>query len=211
VTVDHLSADVHREHHVVNQTLGSRYPGVDADHAIVVHPGIASYPGILDRFCAHHADRGVDVWKLDARFSPEGWAEDVATWGAHVAQTTRLPVFVVGSSRSAADIYRALPVSEVFVGAVLIGDASPPVLPEQLDSSLRQNTKPVLFILGENDMDSWPEVAKAAAAAAGPLEMHTHPDDVSRLLMNAEACSDVVLEWCLRQLSNHLNPTWRFE
>ena len=89
----------------MHQMLGSCHPGVDADHAIVVYSGSASRPGILDTFCAHHADRGVDVWKLDARFSPEGWAEDVATWGAHVAQTTRLPVFVVGSSRSAADIY----------------------------------------------------------------------------------------------------------
>ena len=176
MTVDHLPGDVRCEQHVMNQMLGSRYPGVDADHAIVVHSGNASRPGILDSFCAHHADRGVDVWKLDGHFSPEGWAEGVAAWGAHVAQTTRLPVFLVGSTRRAADIYRALHVSDVFFGAVLIGDAGPPVLPEPLDPSLRQNTKPVFFILGEKDMDSWPEVAKAAAAAAGPVEMHTLPE-----------------------------------
>jgi pimeloyl-ACP methyl ester carboxylesterase len=175
---------------------GSHYPGVDADHAIVVHSGNASRPGILDSFCAHHAGRGVDVWKLDARF------------GAHVAKTTRLPVFLVGSTRSAADIYRALHISDVFLGAVLIGDAGPPVLPDPLDPPLRQNTKPVFFILGQQDMDSWPEVAKAAAAAAGPVEMHTLP---GLMLSHAAACSDVVLEWCLRQLSNHLNPAWRFE
>ena len=149
MTVDHLPGDVRCEQHVMNQMLGSRYPGVDADHAIVVHSGNASRPGILDSFCAHHADRGVDVWKLDGHFSPEGWAEGVAAWGAHVAQTTSLPVFLVGSTRRAADIYRALHVSDVFFGAVLIGDAGPPVLPEQLDPSLRQNTKPVFFILGE--------------------------------------------------------------
>jgi hypothetical protein len=145
----------------------------------------------------------VDVWKLDARSSPEGWAEDVATWSAHVAQTTRLPVLMMGSTRNAADIYRALQISDVFVGAVLIGGASPPVLPEPLDPSGRHNTKPVFFIPGEKDIDSWPEVAKAAAAAAGPVNglMLSHP----------EACSDVVLEWCLRQLSNHLNPAWKFE
>ena len=160
----------------------------------------------------HHAGRGVDVWKLDAHVSPQGWAEDVAAWGAHVTQTTSLPVFLVGSTDSAADIYRALEVSDAFFGAVLIGDASPPLLPEPLDPSLRQSTKPVLFILGEKDIDSWPEVAKAAAAAAGPVELHTLPDDVhGRMLSHPEACSDVVLEWCLRQLSNHLNPTWRFE
>jgi pimeloyl-ACP methyl ester carboxylesterase len=195
----------------MHQMLGSRYRGVDADHAIVVHPEIASRPDIVDSFCAHHADRGVDIWKLDARFSPEGWTEDVAAWGAHVAQTTGLPVFMVGSIRRAADIYRALHASDVFVGAVLIGDARPPVLPEPLDPSLRHNTKPVFFILGEKDIDSWPEVAKAAAAAAGPVELHTLPDNVDGpMLSHPEACSDVVLEWCLRQLSNHLNPTWRF-
>jgi pimeloyl-ACP methyl ester carboxylesterase len=119
---------------------------------------------------------------------------------------------MVGSTRRAADIYRALHVSDVFFGAVLIGDAIPPVLPEPLDPSLRHNTKPVLFILGETDMDSWPEVAKAAAATAGPVELHTLSDDVHGLMLShPEACSDVVLEWCLRQLSNHLNPVWKFE
>jgi hypothetical protein len=145
----------------MNQMLGSRYPGVDPDHALVVHSANASRPGILDSFCAHHASRGVDVWELDTRFSSEGWAEDVAAWGAHVAQTTRLPVFVVGSTRSAADIYRALQVSDVFFGAVLIGDASPPVFPEPLDPSLRQNTKPVFFILGKRTSTlgpRWPKL-----------------------------------------------------
>ena len=208
MTVDHIPSDVRCEQHVENQMLGSRYPGVDADHAIVVYSGSASRPGILDTFCAHHADRGVDVWKLDACFSPEGWTEDVAARGAHVAQTTRLPVFIMGSAENAADIYRALHVSDVFFGAVLIGDAGPPALPGQLDPSLRQNTKPVFFILGETDMDSWPEVAKVAAAAAGPVEMHTLP---GLLLSHPETCSDVVLEWCQRQLSNHLNPAWKFE
>jgi len=212
VTVDHIPSDVRCEQHVENQMLGSRYPGVDADHAIVVYSGSASRPGILDTFCAHHADRGVDVWKLDACFSPEGWTEDVAAWGARVAQTTSLPVFLVGSTRRAADIYRALHVSDVFFGAVLIGDAGPPALPGQLDPSLRQNTKPVFFIFGETDIDSWPEVAKVAAAAAGPVELHTLPYDVNGpMLSHPEACSDIVLEWCQRQLSNHLNPAWKFE
>jgi pimeloyl-ACP methyl ester carboxylesterase len=211
VTVDHLPGDARCEQHVMHQMLGSRHPGVQADHAIVVYSGSASRPGILDTFCAHHADRGVEVWKLDACFSPEGWTEDVAAWGARVAQTTRLPVFMVGSTRSAADVYHALRVSDAIVGAVLIGDGSPPVLPGPLDLSLRHNTKPILFILREIDIDSWPEVAKTAAAAAGPVELHTLPDDVDGLMLShPEACSDVVLEWCLRQLSNHLNPAWRF-
>jgi hypothetical protein len=84
--------------------------------------------------------------------------------GTHVAQSTRLPVFIVGSSRNAAVICRALQTSDGLFGAVLIGNASPPLLSEQLAQSLGPNTKP-----------------------------------------------DAVLEWCLRQLSNHLNPTWRFK
>jgi pimeloyl-ACP methyl ester carboxylesterase len=211
VTVDHLPGDVHRDEGIVNQNLSPRYRGANPDHAIVVHPEIASRPDIVDSFCAHHADRGVDIWQLDARFSPEGWTEDVAAWVAHVAKTTGRPVFLAGSIRRAADIYRALHASDVFVGALLIGDARPPVLPESLDPSLRHNTKPVFVILGETDIDSWPEVARAAAAAAGPVELHTLADNVKGpMLSHPEACSDIVLEWCQRQLSNHLNPTWRF-
>src|SRR5258708_38323695 len=110
----------------MHQMLGSRHPGVDADHAIVVYSGSASRPGILDTFCAHHADRGVDVWKLDARSSPEGRIGDVAGWGAHVAQTTRRPVVGRGPTRRAPDIHPALQVSDAFSGAVLTGDAGPP-------------------------------------------------------------------------------------
>jgi hypothetical protein len=74
---------------------------------------------------------------------------------------------------------------------------------------LRQNTKPVLWIVGGADATSGPT---AARAGVGPVEVQTHPDDVNgRMPMNAAACSDAVLDWCLRQLSNHLNPTWRFE
>jgi len=83
VTVDHIPSDVGCEQRVMKQMLGSRCPGVDADHAIVVHAGNASRPGILDSFCAHHARRGVDVWKPDTRFSHEGRVKVVAAWGAH--------------------------------------------------------------------------------------------------------------------------------
>jgi hypothetical protein len=166
----------------VDYVRGCRYAGVDADHAIVVHPGIASRPGILDSFCAYHADRGVDVWKLDARFSPEGWTEGLAAVGTHVALTARLPVFIVGSSRNASVVYQALQTSDVLIGAVLIGNASPLVSPEQLAQSLGQNTKPVFWIMGETDTKSGLTEARAAAAA-GPVEMHTHRDDIDRLLM----------------------------
>jgi hypothetical protein len=187
----------------------ARHSGVKADHAIVVHPGITSPPSILDTFCAHHANRGVDVWELDARFSPEGCAEGVPDMGPHVAQSARLPVFIVGSVRSAGVIYRALETSDGLFGAVLIGNAWPPVLPEQLAQSFGPNTKPVLYVIGDAGARSG---LTAARADAGPVEVQTHPDDVNRLMLTKPAAlSDAVLEWCLRQLSNHLNPTWRFE
>jgi hypothetical protein len=189
---------------------GARHTGVEADHAILVHPGITSPPSILDTFCAHHANRGVDVWELDARFNPEGWAEGVADMGTHVAQSARLPVFIVGSSRNAAVIHRALEMSDDLFGAVLIGDASPSELSEQLAQSLGPNAKPFFCIIGKTDTGSG--LVEPRPAAAGPVEMHTHPDDVNRLMLtNPAAFSDAVLEWCLRQLSNHLNPTWRFK
>jgi hypothetical protein len=186
---------------------GARHTGVEADHAIVVHSGITSPPADLESFWAHHADRGVDVWKLDAGF--KGWAEGVADLGADVAQSARLPVFIVGSSRNAAAIYGVLQASDVFCGAVLIGDASPSVPPGPLDTSLRQNTKPVLCIIGGTDTTSG---VTAVRSGAGPVEVQTYPEEINRLMLtNPAAFSDAVLEWCLRQLSNHLNPTWRFE
>jgi hypothetical protein len=188
---------------------GARHTGVEPDHAIVVHPGIASQPGILDSFCVHHADRGVDVWTPDDQFSREGSADGLVALGAHVAETTRLPVFIVGSVRSAGVIYRALETSDGLFGAVLIGNARPPVLSEQLAQSLGPNTKPVLYVIGDAGARSG---LTAARAGAGPVEVQTHPDDVNRLMLtNPAAFSDAVLEWCLRQLSNHFNPTWRFE
>jgi hypothetical protein len=211
VTADHLSGDVHRHEGIVNQNLSRRYRGANPDHAIVVHPGIASRPDIVDGFCAHHADRGVDVWKLDARFSPEGWAEGLAAVGTHVAQSTRLRVFIVGASRNAAVIHRALEMSDSSFGAVLIGNAYPPVLSERLAPPFGQNAKPVFCIIGEAGARSGLTEVRSAAAA-GPVERHTEPHDVNHLMLShAAACSDVVLEWCLRQLSNHLNPAWRFE
>jgi pimeloyl-ACP methyl ester carboxylesterase len=193
----------------VDYVRGCRYAGVDADHAIVVHTGITSNPAALDRFCAHHADRGVDVWTPDERFRFDGSAEGLVALGTDVAETSSLPVFLVGSALSATAIYRTLQVSDVFFGAVLISDVSPPVSPESLDPSLRQNTKPVLWIIGGTDVTSG---SAAARPGVDPVEVQRHPDAVDRLMLShPEACSDAVLEWCLRQLSNHHNPTWRFE
>src|ERR1700739_1984550 len=104
-----------REEHVLNETFSYRYPGKDADHAILVQHGIASDVCIYDGFCAHHASHGVDVWSMDApghgrsvnmrppgRFSIEEWVDDAVALGEHIGEATGLPVFVKGSSLKSA-------------------------------------------------------------------------------------------------------------
>ena len=118
-----------REEHVLNETFSYRYPGKDADHAILIQHGIASHGGIYDSFCAHHASRGVDVWSMDApghgrsvnmrppgRFSIEEWVDDAVALGEHIGETTGLPVFIKGSSLGAAAAYCALQASDAFRG-----------------------------------------------------------------------------------------------
>jgi pimeloyl-ACP methyl ester carboxylesterase len=133
-----------REEHVLNETFSYRYPGKDADHAILIQHGIASHGGIYDSFCAHHASRGVDVWSMDApghgrsvnmrppgRFSIEEWVDDAVALGEHIGETTGLPVFIKGSSLGAAAAYCALQASDAFRGAILMGYAIPsaPLIP----------------------------------------------------------------------------------
>src|ERR1700741_3065451 len=119
-----------REEHVLNETFSYRYPGKDADHAILIQHGIASHGSIYDSFCAHHASHGVDVWSMDApghgrsvnmrppgRFSIEEWVDDAVALGEHIGETTGLPVFIKGSSLGAAAAYCALQASDAFLGA----------------------------------------------------------------------------------------------
>jgi hypothetical protein len=63
---------IRREQDVVNETRSYRYPGPDADHAIVIHPGVASHGAVHDRLCLSHASRGVDVWRIGVRPSAAG-------------------------------------------------------------------------------------------------------------------------------------------
>jgi pimeloyl-ACP methyl ester carboxylesterase len=133
-----------REEHVFNETFSYRYPGHNADHAILIQHGIASHGGIYDSFCAHHASHGVDVWSMDApghgrsvnmrppgRFSIEEWVDDAVALGEHIGETTGLPVFIKGSSLGAAAAYSALQASDAFRGAILMGYAIPsaPLIP----------------------------------------------------------------------------------
>jgi hypothetical protein len=57
---------IRREEHIVKQTRSYRYPGAEADHAIIIiHPGAAADGGVPESFCAYHAARGVDVWRRE--------------------------------------------------------------------------------------------------------------------------------------------------
>lgn len=69
-----------------------------------------------------------------------------------------------------------------------------------------QNAKPILYTVGERDTTFGPKVAKSVAAAtSGPVELYIHPDGLHQLMLShTVAYSDVVQEWCLRQLSSHL-------
>jgi pimeloyl-ACP methyl ester carboxylesterase len=135
-----------REDHVIGETFAFRYPGENADHALLIEHGIASHAGIYDNFCARHAAHGVDVWSMDApghgrsvmtnrpgTFTFAQWVDNAVQVGEHIARTTGLPVIVKGSSLGASAAYGALVASDVFAGGVLMGYAIPgsPVVPEQ--------------------------------------------------------------------------------
>lgn len=133
-----------REEHVVGEVFSYRFPGPDADHALLIQHGIASHGGIYDNFCAHHAARGVDIWSMDApghgrscisqrpgQFTLQQWVDAAVAHGEHITSTTGLPVIITGSSLGSAAAYSALAASDVFAGAVLMGFAIPgsPLIP----------------------------------------------------------------------------------
>jgi hypothetical protein len=87
------------ERHVVNETRSYRYPGSDADHAIVIHTGVASDGASQQSFCIHHASRGMDVWSVEVgpERAPDSGVDGLITVGEHVAHNTGLPLFVIGA------------------------------------------------------------------------------------------------------------------
>jgi hypothetical protein len=192
--------------------------GTDADHALLVHHAIAG-PTSSDDFCARHAARGVDVWRMPepAGEGLHGAINGSVAVGNHVAESSTLPVFLHGSSRTAAMTYRALQASSVFNGAVLVIDAAAAgdLVRNPADGGiaaaipLRHNTKPILYIVAEADRAVAQTVADTIArATGGPVEVHVEPVGIDQV-MRAPTHSDIVLEWCVRQLSNHLTPAWR--
>jgi hypothetical protein len=197
-----------------------RHTGVAADHALLVHQAIASLAAATDNFCGQHAARGVDVWKVPepAGEVPHGSINGSVAIGHHIAASSALPVFVHGSSATAAMTYRALQASNVFDGAILVIDAasardltrSPAQGGVIAAIPLPQNTKPILYVVAEADQAVADTVAESVLrATGGPVEVHREPVGIDRVMRDHwPAHSDIVLEWCLRQLSNHLTPAW---
>jgi pimeloyl-ACP methyl ester carboxylesterase len=67
---------------------------------------------------------------------------------------------------------------------------------------LAENTKPILYTVGEKDPTFTPAVARAVVdATAGPVDFHIEPGGVHQLMLfHTAAYSDVVLDWCRKQI-----------
>ncbi|WP_052432559.1 serine aminopeptidase domain-containing protein [Streptacidiphilus carbonis] len=68
---------------------------------------------------------------------------------------------------------------------------------------LAENTKPILFTVGEKDPVFTPDIARGVVAATGgPVQLHVHPDGVHQLMIFHTAdYSAVVSEWCRKRLT----------
>jgi hypothetical protein len=227
-----------RETHIVGDTTSTRYRSEDADYALVVLPGTAAPRWVVEGFCTQQAACAVDVWCIDtpsnSRPALRDSAQETIMLGIHAARTTGLPVFLLGFGTGAAAAYQALQTSDAFWGAVLADDLPGDITPagrshpnqdasanswlyHVLSSTTRlasnvveaaQNAAPMLCVIAEHD----PTLARMKAnaingATAHQAETWLHPADMYDL-MTSEAGSDIGRDWCLRQLSNHLNPRW---
>ncbi|WP_329343655.1 alpha/beta fold hydrolase [Streptomyces sp. NBC_00663] len=68
---------------------------------------------------------------------------------------------------------------------------------------LAENTKPILFTVGEKDPVFTPDIARSVVAATGgPVQLHVHPGGVHQLMIFHTAdYSAVVSEWCRKRLT----------
>lgn len=127
-----------RETHVVNEIFAHRFRGPDPKYALVISHGIGAHGGIYDRFCVHHAAKGVDIWSYDApghgrstTNRPRGqwtlgeWVDAGVMYAEHVKAETGLPVILLGSSLGVAAAFSGL-CSGAVSGAVLMGSPAVP-------------------------------------------------------------------------------------
>jgi hypothetical protein len=185
--------DLRPEECVVDGVVSHRYRGRFADHAVIIQRGAKSRRDAVHRFCAYHASRGAEVWVIETPLnSVSDAAERVPTpvaLGNFVVRTTELPVFILGLHERARDVDRALHDFDVFWGAILVKS---PVEPATSDGATL-----ILSVLAEAD------------SSVGQTEEVRIPlDDPRQPILSHPVFSDIVLDWCLRQLSSHFNPKW---
>jgi len=126
------------ENHVLNELHAFRYTGDECRYALVISHGLGGHGGIYDRFCEHHAAKGVDIWSYDApghgrstTNRPRGqwdmaeWVQASRDFAEHVHELSGLPVFTLGSSLGVAAAISAIDSPHV-TGAVLMGSAAVP-------------------------------------------------------------------------------------
>ncbi len=270
-----------REEHIVDDIFCYRYASDNPTHALLVFHGVGGHGAIYDRFCTHYANQGAEVWTFDApghgRTSPDKprgtftlaeWVEAGQRVGAHIAETSGLPVFTKGSSLGVAAAYCSLSADQ-FSGGILMGHAVPggpsfaaigPIAGAEavqqlvgifgrslrLDINLMidfdedygfrgagdekkrdphntwsydlaawlsiltytpevapgDNTKPILFTVGENDPLAPPaQVMALEEATSGPTELYVHPDGVHQLMLYSTVeYSEVIRNWVARTL-----------
>ena len=215
----------------LNRLVNHRYRCPEADHALIVQPTAAKDDRLTDLFCAHHADRGVDVWVIAAAphrcFMPDRVANSIML-GHHISQHTGLPVFMMGTGQGAAIAHRAVRASDVFWGAVLVGsghdisgantrhekpasgslpdNTTRPTQQPPLDAT--RETSPILWIVGQDETFGPTEANTAGNAATDHLEVYRHRGVLDELLGSPAALSDITLHWSLQQFNNHFNPKW---
>jgi hypothetical protein len=196
----HQLSDLGPEKYAVDGVVGHRYRGRYADHALVIQQEANYGRDIVHRFCAHHASRGAEVWVIDGPSNyasgTDQQAPNPVALGNFVARTTELPVFVLRSNEGAGYIVHALHGFDVFWGAILVD--------RPLSSTRTAITEPILSVMAESD----PGVGVGDGVGAIE-EVRVVLDDARQPVLSHPLFSDIILEWCIRQLSNHFNPRWR--
>ena len=132
------------ETHILNEIFARRFRGPDPKYALVISHGIGAHGGIYDRFCAHHAEKGADIWSYDApghgqsttnrprgQWTMTEWADAAVMYAEHVRSETGLPVISMGSSLGVAAAFSSL-YSDAVSGAILMGSPAVPSSPAMI-------------------------------------------------------------------------------
>jgi alpha-beta hydrolase superfamily lysophospholipase len=134
---------------------------VAPDYAMILLPGIGGYGGYYPGFAAMHVEKGLEIWAMDppghgrsalprGQFTMEAYIEDVLALAEHIARTTGLPVFTLGSSMGSGPAFLALEQSPHLVGGVGMGAAIPAAgfMPEARAALASEGVAQLLEVFG---------------------------------------------------------------